>query len=407
MYYTLSSVMTVNTKHLWIELNPETQAAAWRRVQHYSNDASRWNAYVNYLCLHGFIEWINQQPDLPDAGLTFPTEGELPRSWEFTNGSSIAVGEHRLVLIPSESTDIETLCVPQEWVDIPNWVGDYYLAVQMKLEDDRCWMRFWGFATYNQIQQGEYHSIQRYYSLNREALWESMNVLWVGREVCPEGKPQVSDLPELNRDRVRHLLEQLGEPTSYSPRLEVPFAQWGALLGNPEWQNELFLRRVGEWQPLLNINYWAQMTAQAIAELQAAGWQLYEDIFPNNSVNYGWRLMTSESVEESRVVKRIELATPSRTYEVALIITLEKEPNGMTWILPQLRPVSDRDDGDYLPEGIQLMVIDDEGEIFERVIASEESEGIHFAEPFCAEPGTQFTLEVALGEVAAIYSFEG
>jgi hypothetical protein len=53
------------------------------------------------------------------------------------------------------------------------------------------------------------------------------------------------------------------------------------------------------------------------------------------------------------------------------------------------------------------MVIDDEGEIFERVIASEESEGIHFAEPFCAEPGTRFTLEVALGEVAAIYSFEG
>ena len=35
------------------------------------------------------------------------------------------------MLIPSEAIDDSELEVPQEWVDIPSWAADYYLAVQI------------------------------------------------------------------------------------------------------------------------------------------------------------------------------------------------------------------------------------------------------------------------------------
>ncbi|PSO81051.1 MAG: hypothetical protein BRC41_15925 [Cyanobacteria bacterium QH_9_48_43] len=60
----------------------------------------------------------------PEQGLA-PSPA-LPSFWEVVNGTAIALSGVRLVLIPSEAADLSELRVPQEWVDIPSWGGDYY-----------------------------------------------------------------------------------------------------------------------------------------------------------------------------------------------------------------------------------------------------------------------------------------
>jgi len=37
--------------------------------------------------------------------------------------------------------DLTKRMVPQEWVDIPEWAADYYLAVQVN--PDSGWLRIW------------------------------------------------------------------------------------------------------------------------------------------------------------------------------------------------------------------------------------------------------------------------
>ncbi|TAG39467.1 MAG: DUF1822 family protein, partial [Oscillatoriales cyanobacterium] len=67
--------------------------------------------------------------------------------WEVVNGTAFQIGETRLILIPSDETELEEFCVPQEWVDIPNWSADYYLPVQVNLDGDdgECWIELCGF----------------------------------------------------------------------------------------------------------------------------------------------------------------------------------------------------------------------------------------------------------------------
>jgi hypothetical protein len=239
----LSQAMNTVPHHFYLEL-PQQPREADARSSAYSNDAARRNAYMNDLCLGAFVHWLNSEPDLQSETISvYPDQSLLPSIWEVVNGTALQVGQTRIVLIPSEANTIDELCVPFEWVDIPAWTAPYYLAVQMNLEAEPEWMRIWGFATHQQLKAGNRDRLRRIYTLPRQDLTENLNVLWVAHDLGLVIPPDVALLPSLSPQRAEQLIAQLGQPTPYSPRLEVPFEAWGALLENDDWRRRLYEQR--------------------------------------------------------------------------------------------------------------------------------------------------------------------
>ena len=268
--FTLNQQIATFPQYLYLTLSAQTQADAEQHIKHYSHDIARRNAYINYLCLYSFLDWLSEEPDLRSQNpQIFPDQPSLPSIWSMVNGIAIQLGETRLVLIPSETNPLDELVVPWEWVDIPSWAADYYLAVQMNLESDECWMQIRGFTTYEKLKQGRINSLERTYSVADRDLTASLNIMWIAQEVCPPSKPTVASLPSLTARQLEQLIAHLGTPTPYSPRLEAPFPQWGKLLESDRWRQTLYERREQDnaTRSLINLRRWLQNVSEPIEEV--------------------------------------------------------------------------------------------------------------------------------------------
>ncbi len=230
--------------HLWLEISETAQAEAWKQSQSFSSPSGRWRAYLNRLCLQTFLAWL--QAEYNSVTRIWPVVSALPSFWEVVNGTAIQLGTKRLVLIPSDTIDLTELRVPQEWLDIPMWAADYYLAAQV--DPDEGFVRIWGYSTHLQLHdQGRYHSRDRTYSLEAEELIDDLNVLWVGRQVWPSAatRSEITPLPALLLAQANNLLEHLGNPSVAFPRRALPFSLWGALLEHGGWRQRLYEKRLG------------------------------------------------------------------------------------------------------------------------------------------------------------------
>jgi len=273
----LSALTTLYPDQVWLELSPFQLEQTGLSQQEYSYDVARWTAFKNCLALDAFLAWLKAESGVTDQPEVWPSRDDLSSIWEMVNGTAIQLGETRIVLIPHEGIDINEFEVQAEWVDIPSWVADYYLAIQVNPDD--CWMRVWGYATHKKLKQaGQYNSIRRTYSLGREELIEDVNVMWVARELGRDQRAVVKPLPTLSPAQAERLLERLSQKTLYSPRLEVPFEQWAGLLDNDRWRQDLYNRRLGRLAPVaapsqvrVNLSQWFQ-------HIYETGWQTLEEV---------------------------------------------------------------------------------------------------------------------------------
>lgn len=270
-----------------LTIDQADQETAWHQAQDHSNPISRYNAYLNGVCLKPFMQWITEL--LAEEGLPQPSvwkRQDLASIWEFVNGTAIEIGDTRLVLIPSDQGDLEDFYVPQEWVDMPNWTADYYLPVQVNLDGDddgECWMEVLGFATHRQLKhEGRYNKCDRTYALSTQKLTKSLLVMDItlGLNLQQEVPP----LPILSELESTELLHTLGNSSVYSPRLLVPFAQWASFLANDECRQELYNQRLGIIQepvvaaaPSVVVQSQANLIERVKTYIQA-GWEMIDDI---------------------------------------------------------------------------------------------------------------------------------
>lgn len=253
---------------LGLEVSPQSQAQAWQQSQRFSTPSRRWNAYLNQLCLGTFLPWLREE--YPQATV-WPNSAALPGFWEVVNASAITLDTTRLILVPSETIDLSELRVPQEWVDIPSWAGDYYLAAGV--EPDSGWVKIWGFATHQQLKnRGSYDASDRTYCLDEDDLIKDINVLWVARQLCPDEQTRaaIAPLPALTVTQAENLISRLGSSDIVTPRLAVPFDLWGALLEHGGWRQRLYQRRQGV-QEQWSILQWLLSGVSEVA--QQLGWQ--------------------------------------------------------------------------------------------------------------------------------------
>ncbi|WP_199248996.1 DUF1822 family protein [[Phormidium] sp. ETS-05] len=273
---------------LELVIAPDDQQQGWEIAQKLSRHSHRYMAYLNYVAYRTFIPWLADWLGAEFLGnpTVWPEEKLLPIIWEFVAGTAIQVGDKRLVLIVSDEEELESLEVPQEWVDNPQWRGDYYLAVTVSLDgdEDDCWMRVWGFTTHRILKQGIYNDQSRSYSLAREDLTGDLMVMQVtwGLEV----RANLASLLSLSEAEAQGLLRVLGKPELHSPRLNlaVPFGQWAALLNDDNWREQLWQRcqeklvNPGLQKPLVNLRGWLDNMVAEGQQMLSEGWQRFEEV---------------------------------------------------------------------------------------------------------------------------------
>ena len=280
---TLRELSNTYPEQIWLKLSEKLQEEAWQESQYHSHATIRCNAYLNYLCLYTFLPWLEAWFEEQVVNIKLFQESFLPSIWEFLNGSLIEIGAVRLALIPSETTDLEEFCVPQEWVDIPSWRADYYLAAQVNIDSqDKSWLRLWGYINHEQLKQkGIYEESDRAYYLDPKYLAEDLTLMLLEPQPVMSQLVEVEMLSSLSSAKVDKLLNKLGQDSLYSPRLAINFEEWVVLITNQQWRQELYQRRIGKLaattqtsQSAINLREWLKQ----VGDMVEAGWQQFESL---------------------------------------------------------------------------------------------------------------------------------
>jgi hypothetical protein len=242
-----------------LEISPDRQTAVWQQSKAAPSTWGRWNATLNQLCLETILPWLKAE-HLPTA-TAWAAPSLMPMVWAVVNGSVITVGKIRIALIPTEAIDRSELEVPQEWVDIPSWAADYYLGVQVSIDDGE--IHLYGYTTHQQLKtQGSYDSSDRTYCVDCDALNPDLNALWLTLDRYPASvtRAAISPIPAIANDRVAPLIERLSNPAESLPRLAVPFELWAAIVEPPALLQRLHQQRqTGQSTPTVTkLSNWLQ-----------------------------------------------------------------------------------------------------------------------------------------------------
>ena len=369
------SFLFTEPTQLCLEISPEDQEEVWRRSRRFSTLYSCWQGYLNQLSIVALIPWLEEEYGsraIRLAGID---------SWEIVNGTAVELLEKRLILIPTEATDREELRVPQEWLDLPSWVGDYYLGIEVNLDEKL--VTVWGYTTHQQLKDnGSYDPSDRTYCLSSEKLAQDLDTLWVTCELCPTEQTQgaIAPVPEISPPQAENLLQRLGNAEVILPRLEVPFSLWGALLEQPEWRERLYQQRQGRTTTpvLVHLSRWWENIVEA-------GWQLLE----GENLAYGLRNRSTLSETEAKRLKPIHLANCN---PMTLLVKLTPQSDDRVSIEVQLHP----QEQNYLQTGVTLAVLSGSGKTLKSLVATGQDNFLQTKFKFSS--GKSFSLQVALDE---------
>lgn len=360
-------------------------SSAWQQSQSYSTPRTQWTAYLNQVCLTTLLPWIQEEYD-PNARVDFNAGG-------IVNGSVVSCNQKSLVLIPERNLDTSELRVPQEWVDVPSWVGDYYLAVQVN-PDERS-LLVWAYTTHEQLKtQGQYEDRDRTYTLDSYSLIQDIGVLWVVQQLHANEPTQVA-VPAMQTvppAQAENLLQRLSNSTIDQPRLEVPFSLWGALLQSDRWYsrfNQLRQQQTVSSRVVTNLRQWLQNTL-------TEGWQALESVLTPEEVAFSLR--SDASATAIRRVKTLNLAGQ----DVLLVISLTSEPDGRIGVRIQLRPAESTL---CLPENLTLSLLSATGATIQSIQTRSQDNSIQL-QRFKCPSGTQFEVQIAVADVVMVENFQ-
>lgn len=392
-------LVEIQHEYLWVEFSAEEREIAWQQAAKHNskNDGDRHRVFVNRLCLNTFVKWLEDEPDLLEKFQIPGLFEDLYRRWEFVNGIDLNLNGSRLVLVPSEQSCPTEFRIPQEWVDIPDWAANYYMKVQLNIEEG--WLKIWGFISHQQIREkAQYDSMDRTYCVSRRDLIADIDIMWVAIELCTLEQPQVQSLPSLSELRALQMIEQLSQPTVFSPRLHLSFAEWGAILASQKYRTILYNRLLKDSRTNLMEN-----TQKAVQNLSSwfenifdEGWRSVDDLFSlTDTRNFQFR---NDSVLNEVCVKGaklIDLGMQLESKSVALLIGLSPQIDRKVGIRVQLYPASGES---YLPDNVQLTLLSESGNALQSVKSRSYDNYIQlkrFKLPF----GKHFSIQVARKDI--------
>jgi Protein of unknown function (DUF1822) len=288
---TLDRSIMATVPQLHLPIPPESPRQFWQNAATaYTTAGSRWQASLDRACLEAILPWLQDRD--PSARI-WTNSASQPSFWEVVNGSAIDFQHSRLVLIPTTALDFAELRVPQEWVDLPSWAGDYYVSIYV--DPDESEIQVLGYTTHLKLkQQGQYDPLDRTYSLDTEDLVPDLNVLWLARQLCPTEilKAPLTPLPQMSLAQATNLLDRLGDVNLLRPRLAIPFTLWGGLMEHGGWRQQLYQHRLG-LPASGSVSEWFQAGVSRFA--QQLGWNTLS-MEPSLVLARGTHLSTTQTL---------------------------------------------------------------------------------------------------------------
>ncbi|MCU0569449.1 MAG: DUF1822 family protein [Oculatellaceae cyanobacterium Prado106] len=389
----------------WFEVPSAQTDGIWQQVR--SSPLRRWESFLNQMCWEVMRSTLRQDWGLAAESAIAPTQ--LPVFWEHLNGFPLMLGEIRLLLLPTEAIDDEELVVPQEWIDIPSFVSDYYLPVQISTDSEgqpRS-LRVWGYGTHQDVKAlGTYDADDHTYHLDAAYLNRDLSAFETILQFCPSAttaavtQGAIAPLPTLTATQIENLQIRLSHPAILSPRLSIPFALWGSLFESERERQRLYQARVSTAGTVENrrvqLQRWFQSQIQdAIAE----GWQGLENLLSPQANRPAWGFRGTEEEESTVRVKPILLASETAIETVMLRVALQPEADGRIAILAQVHPTNEpneetmSDGTQYVPGQLSLSLLSDADEVLQTVQATEADHYIQLRR-FRCPVGTRFSLQV-------------
>lgn len=407
MYY-LGEMNMIMKNKLSLDISATEQSKAWSNSQNHSNTIARYNSYLNQICLYAFLNWLADwfadEPELTPA--IYPSQDSTLSIWEVVNGAAISIGEKRIILIPTETRNLEELWVPQEWVDIPSFAGDFYLAIQVNLDTDveSSSIDVYGFATHSQLKKsGMYNSKERSYILPIEDLTSSITVMLLSLEL--DMQENIPELPSLTAIEAQNLLNIFSDKSIYSPRLrgDIPFQKWAAILDNKELRQQLYQRRLNNLVPvnneafINNLSHWFQ-------DIFDVGWQSLNTLLNTESGNFAFAFRQPELAAKTisvTGVKVIDLGIQLGKQSVALLVGVTAEDKEKVGIRIQLHPANGQT---YLPSGVKLGLISGSGNIIQEFSSRSQDNFVQLKRFSCLR-GKSFKIRVSIDDFSITEDF--
>jgi Protein of unknown function (DUF1822) len=366
----------------------------------YANATARNNAELNQICLQKTQAWLSEIGI--ESTPTF-SPAQMDSIWDVVTGCALTVGNRRLILIPSDKFDREELSVPQEWVDIPTWMGDYYLAVQIDLDD--LTMNIWGYTSHRTLREtGTFDRIDRTYSIPSDCLIGDLDILWMAQLLDLQEITTVPPIPSLNRDRSTSAIDRLSQPSPYSPRLDLDFNTWAAILSNNDLREHLHQRRlqVATLQtvntPRLSLTDWLRSEfSQALEQ----GWQLGNLMMGGEAAVIQQLAVVRGGEMSIELDKLINLQYQLDRISVVMLVGIKSQDDSHVTVSAQVYPVL----GTHtLPPQLKLSYITDAGEELAAIISRSGDFQIQLP-LFTSDVGTTFNLQLQLDGVSQIEKF--
>ncbi len=395
----LDDLIVVYPENLWLDFSALEKKTAWHQtvMNHYQNATAHHRVFVNYLCFNTFVKWLEDEPDLQDKFQYAEPSQDLYQQWELVNGIKLTFNQARIVLIPSEQGSISEFRIPQEWVDIPDWAANYYLAVQLNLEEN--WLRIWGFISYEQVREkAQYDSIDRTYCLNNCDLIADLNIMWVAQELCALEQPRVHPLPGLSEAQAKKLIEKLSKSTVYSPRLDISFSEWGVILSSEEYRQILYNQIIQNLQDktMINTDKLVNNLSLWFENIFNEGWQSIDDLLSLTD-RRAFQFRSDSVLNEISVkgAKLIDLGIQLENKSVVLLIGLSPQIDNKVGIRVQLYPAFGET---YLPASLQLTLLSESGKTLQSVESRSYDNYIQLKR-FKLALGKFFSIQLALKDV--------
>jgi hypothetical protein len=162
---------------------------------------------------------------------------------------------------------------------------------------------------------------------------------------------------------------------------------------------------VSESQRITNLSHWLE-------EIIEASWQTLEALFNTQAANPAFSIRTAEQSRENEVNnpadgirrgKLIDLGIELAGNPVALVVTLMPvEASEEIDIHLRVYPTGQQN---YLPPGLQLIVLDESGDSLPELKAEARSADDWIQREFSGQPGERFSVKIALGDVSIIENF--
>ncbi len=379
------SLLFAQPQQLYLEILADDLERAWQESQQLKNSATTWRAYLNRLLLDSFFAYLREDHCL---SVKVVHQKKLLSIWTLLDGTLLSIQEQKLILLPTETIDDDEVTIPQEWVDIPSWVADYYVIAEVN--PDEQWIRIKGYTTHAQIKKlGSFDAMTREYSLTQNQLIEDINVLWLSQEFCPTEvtSTPINLITDLNPTHAENLIQRLSNPEVISPRLEVPFYFWSALLENEEYLTKIAQPRQGHKaveNPVTKLTNWLENIFDNV-------WQTPADLNLAYAIT---RTFTANSLNRSKLIG-------IDNKQVILLVEVSQEKNDNLGVKIGLYPEAN---SRYLPPNIQLSLFSKEGQVLKFIKARHQDNYIAINK-FEAPKNFEFKIEIKLNLAIKIENF--